>query len=32
MTIATLARIYASAAGLKLKGAPFHPHPGSAAR
>ncbi len=32
MTIATLARIYANAAGLKLKGAPFHPHPRSAAR
>jgi DUF1365 family protein len=31
-TIATLARIYANAAKLRLKGARFHPHPSSAAR
>jgi DUF1365 family protein len=31
-TIATLARIYANAAKLRLKGARFHPHPRSAAR
>ena len=27
MTVATLARIYANALRLKLKGARFHPHP-----
>lgn len=31
-TIASLARIYANAAKLRLKGARFHPHPRSAAR
>ena len=31
-TIATLARIYANATQLRLKGARFHPHPRSAAR
>jgi DUF1365 family protein len=31
-TIATLARIYANAARLRLKGAHFHPHPRSAER
>lgn len=30
MTLATLARIYANALRLKLKGAPFHPHPRAA--
>jgi uncharacterized protein len=32
MTIATLVRIYANAARLRLKGAPFHPHPDTVAR
>ena len=27
MTVATLARIYVNALRLKLRGAPFHPHP-----
>jgi hypothetical protein len=31
MTIATLARIYANATRLKLRGAPFHPHPDTVA-
>ena len=32
MTLATLGRIYAHALKLKLRGAPFHPHPRPAER